>query len=330
MTSRIIVASLALFISTSVGRPQERHPETIILVRCKSSHQFAQPVSEIIGVDPATGKVTILNGEPGRDMPGDSVAVSPDGRFMAVKQWKAAGNVDSFYVHVKSIGDPKVGTRNLTLYGTPMCWSPDGRYFVVAEDEEWKKTCYRVDASTLKAEAIALPAVPKPNDPKGCWGHVVLDWSPDGKWYLTKIISGDAAETPTGLFRVRCDTLQVKKIEGAPGARHAKFSPDGSRVLYEAEVEGWRRLFVIDSAGGKPQALLPADSGELIEGSFCWSPDGKRIAFVDRISGTDEKSGITMRLVVIDAGGKNPVVLVKSQDPIGDYLCLPNWRRIAH
>lgn len=71
------------------------------------------------------------------------------------------------------------------------------------------------------------------------------------------------------------------RIERALPARSRKpdVSPDGTRVAYHVEGEGWGKgtrdnFFVMDIVSGKPTRI--GERGYI--GGFAWSPDGKRIA----------------------------------------------------
>jgi Tol biopolymer transport system component len=67
-------------------------------------------------------------------------------------------------------------------------------------------------------------------------------------------------------------------IEGWPA-----WSPDGARLAYVAEVDGFRQLYLRTIAGGA-ERRLSRDSRDHIQPS--WSPDGRRLAFVQsRTSG---------------------------------------------
>ena len=67
----------------------------------------------------------------------------------------------------------------------------------------------------------------------------------------------------------------------AKGGRHARFSPDGTRIAFVTGVGGLGgvsggELLIIPSVGGTPRKLVPGDVGAA---NPVWSPDGKWIVF---------------------------------------------------
>jgi Tol biopolymer transport system component/DNA-binding winged helix-turn-helix (wHTH) protein len=75
------------------------------------------------------------------------------------------------------------------------------------------------------------------------------------------------------------------------------FSPDGTSVVYSADVDGTPHLFVSTLDGNSERQLTNGEAGEA---QPSWSPDGKRIAFT-----SVRKSGIWL----IDLNGGQPLPL---------------------
>jgi len=79
-------------------------------------------------------------------------------------------------------------------------------------------------------------------------------------------------------------------------------SPDGRWILFEGfGLPGTRRLMVVPSAGGTARTVVRSKS---YGGRPEWSPDGREIYFVDRVSGVSER---TLMRVSADSGQPQPL-----------------------
>jgi dipeptidyl aminopeptidase/acylaminoacyl peptidase len=107
--------------------------------------------------------------------------------------------------------------------------------------------------------------------------------SPDGRtvaYTLTTVdLEGNRTQSdiwlaPTGDGAARPLTRTIKHD------RHARWSPDGQRLLFESDRSGENQLWVIDVRGGEARQLTTISS-EASNG--IWSPDGRWIAFVSAV-----------------------------------------------
>lgn len=107
--------------------------------------------------------------------------------------------------------------------------------------------------------------------------------SPDGKSVAYTVTAVDKAAN-----RTNSDIWLVPTAGGTPVQltnspkhdRHPRWSPDGSRILFESNRGGSFQLYAITVATGET-AQLTTISTEATGG--VWSPDGKRIAFVSTV-----------------------------------------------
>lgn len=110
-------------------------------------------------------------------------------------------------------------------------------------------------------------------------------------------------------------------LTGGPDDR-ARFSPDGSTLLFTHSEGLNNSLYRIALLGGEPHKILDdADSGD-------WSPDGKQLAFVR--SNQTANGSVDSSLWIADVTGENPRELVAVKDKA---LFTPRWspdgRKIA-
>jgi Tol biopolymer transport system component len=92
---------------------------------------------------------------------------------------------------------------------------------------------------------------------------------------------------------------------------HPRFSPDGRRVAFLHHDRSARGLWVVNIDGSDRRRVLQFD-GDTESQNFCWSPDGKSLAyetFYEKTIGKDEKE-IDLkidrpRLWIIDSAGAN-------------------------
>ena len=121
--------------------------------------------------------------------------------------------------------------------------------------------------------------------------------------YLSSLGTGD------GLWRLRDG--QVTEIwKGADGAllETPAVSPDGGRVAIVLRRSGKRQLHVLSSDGAE---LQPIAEGIDVQGTSCWSPDGKWI-----ITGGSGASGSGLFKIPLDGGAAVRVVAGQALNPV--------------
>jgi RNA polymerase sigma factor (sigma-70 family) len=195
---------------------------------------------------------------------GEAVALSPDGRKLAVKE----GSVVSLWdartgTKLKRIGFPTDSTGTLTGWLT---FTPDGSGIVVA---------------TYKGDGIHLLDVDKgsvtrtfPHQATVYAGAV----SPDGR-----LLAGGGWDNDKGAHFVRLWEMATGKelrrfLTGGGGTRCLTFSPDGTTLATgddSARPKAMIRLF--DVATGKELRQIPLPGNSSIR-SIAFAPDGKVLA----------------------------------------------------
>ncbi|WP_037551695.1 CehA/McbA family metallohydrolase [Sphingomonas sp. URHD0057] len=140
------------------------------------------------------------------------------------------------------------------------------------------------------------------------WDHALNpSWTPDGKRIL--YVSNPEVAWGTGdIWSVAVDNpTDRRKVYGEETSWNARpeTSPDGKLVLF-ASYHGrqWKQLWVTTPGGAAP---LPLSFGEFDRWNARWSPDGKRIAYVDN------EHGNTRLIVQTVAGGATIPIVAKTR-----------------
>lgn len=109
--------------------------------------------------------------------------------------------------------------------------------------------------------------------------------NPDGKQvvYQVTTVDLDANKTSTALWIAATDGKSSPRQLTNSGKRdaHPRWSPDGSRILFESNRNGSQQLYVLDLKNGGDAKQLTHISTEA--GNGIWSPDGSHIAFVSAV-----------------------------------------------
>jgi dipeptidyl aminopeptidase/acylaminoacyl peptidase len=255
--------------------------------------------------------------------------LSPDGKHVAYGIRKSEikeGDAPS-QIYVRALTDPHP-KEDLGVEGLWWCWGPGGKELaVVSVAMDDKKglvaTNWLVDVHTKKKTELKLPA-----------NHLVTDFSPDGKWLLTTVIDIDADKKTqkVQMHLIKPDGSEDRGL-ATPGLHAAmgRISPDGKKVLFigiDPEKKRAAGLYVMDVDHGKPRRVDEATNSEAM--GACWSPDGKRIAYIWRQHDEQAKADQETEsfLIVADADGKNAKTIVteKAKSPGIITIENPDWR----
>jgi RNA polymerase sigma factor (sigma-70 family) len=251
--------------------------------------------------------------------PGDA-KLSPDGKRIAVliqlREDIAAGLPPRRKLHVRGLDEKEPGT-DLGVECQMFSWSPDGTEiaccdFVDGPPDKGPPAMshFLINVKTKEKTNLKLPD-----------NHMLTDWSRDGKFFLTTRIGGSQEKPEHRLFLMNRDGTEHKaltdeKILAVAG----RLSPDGKKVLFtrlewqkeKVAESGWfprRELSVLDTATGKVAKVADTPLNGDIQ-SYCWSPDGKQIAYTWREVHEGKQEEVINKeteshLVVCDPDGKN-------------------------
>jgi serine/threonine-protein kinase len=199
-------------------------------------------------------------------------------------------------------------------------WSPDGKQLVYTADADGFKQLFVRTLATGGERRLTR---------SGC-DEIQPTWSPDGRtlafvrasapggrldpsdingWYYD---GGDiwTLDLPTG--------KQDKLIERAFGPA---WSPDGSRLAFDAGWAGPHRIWVADARGLNPRQISSDSNDAVVHAGARWSPDGKHVVF-RRI----EK--IQWDIAVADVAGSRVTRLTNDIVPDIDPTWSPDGRSI--
>ena len=143
-------------------------------------------------IDPDGKNEKKVSQDRGINHPGDA-RLSPDGKKLAVlitmhiPNDPLPGEYPKRNLHVRELDEKEPGT-NLGVECQMFFWSPDGTEIVYSDFED--RTDKKLEAAhgivhvkTKEKTTLKLPA-----------GHIITDWSHDGKYFLTTSIDGVVAQ----------------------------------------------------------------------------------------------------------------------------------------
>ena len=140
-----------------------------------------------------------------------------------------------------------------------------------------------MNVATKKKTALKLPD-----------DHLVIDWSRDGKYFLTTCVAGGPDKPEAMSARqhlMNRDGTEHKALnDGKKLASSAGSRPTARGSLpvtpqpdKDKREPPYRELVVLDVATGKVSKVADVPLNAEVQG-FCWSPDGKKIAYTWRKS----------------------------------------------
>ena len=203
----------------------------------------------------------------------------PDGRTIAFSSnERDARFFDAYVLDVETGARRAVFEGDGTFYAAG--FSPDGRLLAVQQaDSAWEHAVYVVDVESGAARRLTPPGVAR---------YRQLAWAADGQSIYCVT---DAGRDFLGLAALAAEDGALRWVACAEwDVDDFALAPDGSRVAYEVNVEGFSEVRVRVLATGEERSLsLPL--GQAYEPyrwfpTFAWAPDSARFALTVSTSTT--------------------------------------------
>jgi Tol biopolymer transport system component len=322
----------------AVGKPAPAGPNRILFVRD----------GKLVTLDPdGKNEKVVARGE-GLMRPTEA-RLSPDGKRVAalvkveLPNDPRPGDPPRHRLYVRALDEKEPGT-DLGVDVMTFAWSADGveiaytGFGKAKPGEEGLPVVHGVvTVATKEVAPLKLPAE-----------HLLLDWSRDGKFFVT---ARAEEKLPPAMYLLNRDGTEHKALTDAKYVvSGGRLSPDGKKLLYTRVIPERQKgkevqdsvdtieLRVLDIASGKSARVIGIPRGDWPTGlglpaGLCWSPDGKRVAYAWRHITTvgqdaaDVENEVQLR--VCDADGKNAATLatwkVKGAIPDG-WLNAIDWR----
>ena len=178
-------------------------------------------------------------------------------------------------------------------------WSDDGRYFSYVRHHAGGAAPTVIIRDVASGdERELLPSMTLDG------GRAKVRWHPDGMFLLAVGTQDDQR----GLFRISVDTGAATLVDGTAGLAVWDWSPDASWIFYSGGDRG-NSMFRRNLETGDEQTIYV---GESRTRSYRVSPDGRRIAFIQR--SVDPGNRGTLRIIPADPGPFSEIFSAGSTD----------------
>ena len=247
----------------------------------------------------------------------ESPRISPDGRTVAWVEY------DGHALQNLHVFDFATGASRAVAVCDGYClgldWAPDGRHLLF-ERYAWdgsvyyRRDLFRADVATGAVERLTVGRRVREMDVDGVTGRVAWVATEFGR---TALVVWDPATAAT---------RTVVPYHGYDQLEGPRWSPDGTRLVYSAWVDGdgRRDLFVAAADGRTPPRRLTWD--DALDLQATWSPDGRHVLWASDPDGIYDlyalrlEDGRRFRVTNVVTGAFQPDV-----DPNGERIVFAHY-----
>ena len=241
---------------------------------------------DIFLVSPKTGKV--VNVTQTREIAEMNPAWSPDGRFLAYEvkpKTSAASEIDVYDTVLRELKHITSNTPQDKSNTNPI-WSKDGKYIVYTQEQAkgTDSNIFIADVATGKSTLLT----PHEGEKRYAANAISPRPIPDATPVLVTSNAGNGYENlgiiDVGMKGAIAGHLVPEKIRWMTQdkweTRGSNFSPDGSEIVFTANVEGNEDIYLRDLATGKTTALaISKGLNEPAGGRSAFSSDGQKLLY---------------------------------------------------
>jgi Tol biopolymer transport system component len=253
---------------------------------------------------------------------------SPDGRLLAFLRGRDDANA-SIVVRDVTTGDERIVPTRFE-HGIQLRWGvewfPDGQSLLVSEGQDRKRTFWRINVVTGRAERLF-----DVNYPLIAYGTVAV--AKDGKAVYPSV--GERTARPN------VSRLRLVKRDLASGAEHTLFtadspglglfglssSHDGGFLSFSAKLEASSRaLMVVPTDGGSAREVYRGDYRRPRPAKTAWSADGRSVIAVSEEASPGTRRN---RLLAFPLEGGAPMELIINASAIEFPSMSPDGQQMA-
>ena len=173
-------------------------------------------------------------------------AFSPDGRYIAATL-SHRGN-PGIYIYDLETRTWRAFTHNPSSIDTSPTWSPDGKWIAFTSNRDGSPQIYRKSLETGEVHRVSLV---------GDY-NTSPAWSPRGDRIAMISLKNWAYAVAT----VNVDGSDIRYLATGQRVESPAWSPNGQMLIYDAKYQGLRRLYMVPSWGGQPEAVTPTNEDD--------------------------------------------------------------------